>query len=544
MPVIRYNLTMLRCIVLIFLAALGGAGCTAVATPDIQATVAVTAATATLTPAPDIETTVEARLKSPTLPIQTATSPPNPTHTPIPTAESSPPDNTPVPTPAYTPAPTPTPIRTPVPISAPTLIPTPTVRPNHPPTLTPTPTNDLQLQNPVFYQQNGLTLEFYWPLSDLSNLSADETEILAYNETGEVIEFKAPKMTFTENGIPRAQFSGTWEKFPSRFSWDRIEYISIPPSPYQGEPLLVYPGEKAKIHWHLEGIASTDTNQSVSLTLTVETGARTETITQTLVRDSEQRDTSVATAPEATRELHETQQSTGTDVHSESAETTSGVLWSFDGASWSPGGPPPDCAEPFVLQTPVDLNMVTAALWPGQVRGGYVAHGGFRFDANDDNNVTVRAPIGSHLVQASQYLASGEKQYLLFFSVPCGFFYRFDHVRVVAPKLAEALKDLPPATPGDSRTTYINPPVWIEQGEVVGTSIGISLSNIFVDFGLYDVRTPNNVIPNPDWADLYAADKEFGHYGVCFFDYLPAAHGEILRSLPTGIEGKTSDYCR
>ena len=74
--------------------------------------------------------------------------------------------------------------------------------------------------------------------------------------------------------------------------------------------------------------------------------------------------------------------------------------------------------------------------------------------------------------------------------------------------------------------------------------LGNPESNIFVDFGLYDVRTPNNVIPNPDWADLFARDKEWGHFGVCFFDYLPAAHGEILRSLPTGIEGKTSDYCR
>ena len=196
------------------------------------------------------------------------------------------------------------------------------------------------------------------------------------------------------------------------------------------------------------------------------------------------------------------------------------------------------------MQTPVDINMVTAALWPGQVRGVYVAHGGFRFDGNDANNITVRAPIGSHLVQASQYLESGDKQYLLFFSVPCGFFYRLDHVRVLSSKLAEALQGLPPATPGDSRTTFINPPVWVEQGEVIGTSVGIYPSNIFVDFGLYDVRAPNNVIPNPAWADLYVADEEFGRHGVCFFDYLPGNHGEIMRSLPTGKEGKTSDYCQ
>jgi hypothetical protein len=42
---------------------------------------------------------------------------------------------------------------------------------------------------------------------------------------------------------------------------------------------------------------------------------------------------------------------------------------------------------------------------------------------------------------------------------------------------------------------------------------------------------------------LFAGDKEFGHYGVCFFDYLPGTDGEIMRSLPTGKEGRNSDYC-
>ena len=259
---------------------------------------------------------------------------------------------------------------------------------------------------------------------------------------------------------------------------------------------------------------------------------------------TEEPDTVVATAPEPTQEPDESQRSASNDGHTGTEGTTSGVRWSFNGTAWSPNGTPPSCAEPFVLQTPVDMNIVTSALWPGQVRGAYVAHGGFRFDANVDNSVTVRAPIGSHLVQASRYLEGDDVQYLLFFSVPCGFFYRFDHVRVVSPTLADALKDIPAAVAGDSRTTVINPPVWLEQGEIVGTSVGVAPSNIFVDFGLYDVRTPNNVTPNPAWADLYAGDKEFGHYGVCFFDYLSGNDGEIMRSLPTGVEGKTSDYCQ
>jgi hypothetical protein len=122
-----------------------------------------------------------------------------------------------------------------------------------------------QAQSSGFYELNGLTLEYYWPLDERSNLSADETEILAYNEGDSAIEFLATRMTFTESGRIRAQSSGTWEKYPSRFSWDRIEYISIPPSSYNGEPLLVQPGEKARIHWHLESVTSAVTDQSVAL---------------------------------------------------------------------------------------------------------------------------------------------------------------------------------------------------------------------------------------------------------------------------------------
>lgn len=195
------------------------------------------------------------------------------------------------------------------------------------------------------------------------------------------------------------------------------------------------------------------------------------------------------------------------------------------------------------MQTPVDMDLVTTALWPGQQRGGYVAHGGFRFDGLSPDDITVRAPMDSHLVQAGRYLEGVDEQYLLFFSVPCGFFYRFDHVRTVPPRIAEVLEDILPPTTNSSHTYYLNPPLSIELGEVVGTSVGIAPSNIFVDFGLYDVRKPNNVVPNPAWADLFANDKEFGHYGVCFFDYLPVTDGQTMRSLPTGKEGTRSDYC-
>ena len=466
-----------------------------------------------------------------------------------------------------------TPAAIPTPSPSPTLVPAATAAPDKPPAKTiapaatnvaqPTPTprparidraseprtqetehfsSQRQAPRHVFYEQNGLTLEYYWPLDERGNLSADETEVLVYNESEEAIEFTIPKMTFIENGIPLAKSSGIWEKFPSRASWVRSESISIPPSPYQGETLRVLPGEKAKFHWQLEGVTGTTLDQSVVLDLTVVSGDRTEKIRRTIVRDSRRGDTAAATAPDSTQEPRESRQSKRNEGITDAEGTASGVRWSFNSSTWPAA---PDCVEPLVLQTPVDMNIVTAALWPGQPRPHYVAHGAFRFEPNVTNDVTVSAPIGSHLVQASRrFEAEGDaEQYLLFFSVPCGFYYRLDHVRVMPSKLAEALKELPPATLGDSRTTFIDPPLWIEQGEVVATSVGASLSNVSLDFGLYDVRTLNDVTPNPAWADLFAGDKPWAQHGVCFFDYLPEEDGEIMRSLPTGKEGRTSDYC-
>ncbi len=85
-------------------------------------------------------------------------------------------------------------------------------------------------------------------------------------------------------------------------------------------------------------------------------------------------------------------------------------IWRFNGNTWSPNGPPPSSAEPFGFQTPVDMSKVTAALWPGQSRGGYKNHGGFWFDSSDADSIIVRAPVGGHLVQAARYLEGTEEQ--------------------------------------------------------------------------------------------------------------------------------------
>lgn len=310
----------------------------------------------------------------------------------------------PTPAPADTQVPTAT-VAAPAPTSTPraataTLVPQAGTAVPHKPATTP---GGLAPPSPaVFYNQGGIVLEYYWPFDNNGNLSASETEILAYNETDEVIEFVNPRLTFSEGSITRAQTSGTWEKFPSRASWERSEYIQIPPSPYGGEQLRVLPGEKAKIHWHMEGVSSADTLQTASMILTARTSAGTQVIDRMVQRGTAQASSPppVTATPAPTRAAHGTPEPSNTGSHG----ATSNVLWRFDGTKWAPIQPAPNCAEPYRIQTPVDMSLVTSALWSGQSRGGYKGRGGFRFDASSGDAITVRAPVSGHLVRASRYL--------------------------------------------------------------------------------------------------------------------------------------------
>ena len=52
------------------------------------------------------------------------------------------------------------------------------------PTPTPTPTIQRQAQTPVFYQQNGLTLEYHWPLDKLPLRGRDPNYCLQRKRRG------------------------------------------------------------------------------------------------------------------------------------------------------------------------------------------------------------------------------------------------------------------------------------------------------------------------------------------------------------------------
>jgi|SRR3990167_3846151 len=234
-----------------------------------------------------------------------------------------------------------------------------------------------------------------------------------------------------------------------------------------------------------------------------------------------------------------------------STPTESEAGWSFDfnNKTWQANGTPPECPEPFAIDSPVNVNLASGILYPGQIRGGdYKPHGGFRFDNRDTNDIEVRAVMDGYLLKASKYLESGEPQILVFYVNECGMMVMHDHFLTLSPKLQTALSKLPLNSEGDSRTTIIEPKVYIKKGETLASEIGHKnfegRKNIFIDFGLYDLRKTNGIVFDSNFRQRFPMIDEYGAHALCWFDYLSDEEESVVKNLPAGgIEGKTSSYC-
>lgn len=226
---------------------------------------------------------------------------------------------------------------------------------------------------------------------------------------------------------------------------------------------------------------------------------------------------------------------------------TVSVTWRQTNDGWSPSATPPACANPLRILSPVDITKVTSILYPGQSRGGnYKPHGGFAFDNNPDQAVDVVAPLAGMAVRGARYIENGDIQYMFDVISSCGIMYRLDHLLTLTAKFQTLANTLP--SPGESSaTTNFNPSVLINEGEKLATEVGLTKpsKNVFVDFGVYDMRSFNKISSDPTWAAQHPGSKEMSGHAVCWFDLLDAQSAATVRSLPSrdGTSGKTSDYC-
>lgn len=139
--------------------------------------------------------------------------------------------------------------------------------------------------NKPFYSQDGLYLTHSWPSE--GNFSAEETEILLFNESESNVEVKSFNLEYQVEGKTYPHKSGTWEKFPNRVSWERTEYLNISPNYYKGQPLDLARGEKGKLHWHINfGPTPLDGKQTIKVKLTLLKDGQTINIDEEFNRDS------------------------------------------------------------------------------------------------------------------------------------------------------------------------------------------------------------------------------------------------------------------
>lgn len=192
---------------------------------------------------------------------------------------------------------------------------------------------------------------------------------------------------------------------------------------------------------------------------------------------------------------------------------------------------------------PVDITKLSGILFPGQPRPEFKNHGAFRFRPEYVHDSTVSVPYDATVVRASHDTQPGENQYAVEFIVPCGFSYHFGHLRVLSPKFKDIIDHLPPPDENSSFST-LTQPIEVKTGEIIATEVGYSKDdNIFVDWGVMDLRHKNGASLRPEWSQYADA---FDEYSVCWLNYLPEKDREQLRSLHNGTveSGTKSDYCR
>lgn len=217
------------------------------------------------------------------------------------------------------------------------------------------------------------------------------------------------------------------------------------------------------------------------------------------------------------------------------------VIWQYRDGKWTPTGIPPECPNPLIFQMPVDIDLPTSVLYPGQVRGGdFKPHGGFRID-NANLPVEVRAPLEGYIVNVARFYDQFGIHYMFDIQHPCGIMYRLGHLGAVPPKLEAIFNDVPTGEYGDSRTHEVTP-VFIALGETIATD---TQHGSGFDWGVYDLRRENNASQDTAFRQAHKDEPYQAYHSICWLNYLPADEQKIVKSLPAadGISGKTSAYC-
>ncbi|MBI2064839.1 MAG: hypothetical protein HYT62_02155 [Candidatus Yanofskybacteria bacterium] len=215
---------------------------------------------------------------------------------------------------------------------------------------------------------------------------------------------------------------------------------------------------------------------------------------------------------------------------------------------WEREGTPPLCPE-LILPLPIDINLITGILYPGQVRGDgpedFKSHGGFQL--KPVSKIEIKAPMDGYLTSVAKFTDEFGLHYSLIFQHPCGIQFWGGHWGALPPDIQVIMDKVPMKNYGDSRTEDVAP-YFVKKGQVIVTGLqekGNSERPGF-DWGVADLRQENEASKDSGFRDLYGDYPGKNYYGVCWLDLLPPEEKSIIKGLP-GVDmksGKYSEYCK
>lgn len=217
---------------------------------------------------------------------------------------------------------------------------------------------------------------------------------------------------------------------------------------------------------------------------------------------------------------------------------------------WAREGTPPACPEPLVLESPIDVNLVTGILYPGQVRGDgpkdFKPHGGFTLKPN--SKIEIKAPMDGYLVSVAKFTDEFGYHVGLTFQHPCGIQFGGGHWGALPPDIQAVVDKVPLKGFKESQTEPIIPPYFVKKGQVIVTGLQEKAhpERPGFDWGVADLRKRNAASKDPRFQELYGYAPWNTYYGVCWLDLLPPEQQAVLRPLPgvDGKQGKNSEYCK
>ena len=222
------------------------------------------------------------------------------------------------------------------------------------------------------------------------------------------------------------------------------------------------------------------------------------------------------------------------------------ITWSFNESTnkYDASPTPPECSDRLMSKSPVDTTVATGVLYPGQYRGGsYKLHGGFAFTSSD---ATVVLPMDASVTGLVRYIESGETQYKVTFTNPCGIVFYFDHLLELSLDFQEIANSTPEAKKDDTKGLALKQPIPFKAGDIIARRVGIpATGNFGIDFGVIDMRSRNKISKNSTWGEIHDTYKASEWFGICWFDQLPPADAGRVKALPALDQqsGSRSDYC-